>query len=49
MVWSLAALALWGLLFAGAIRYEVTQAMTQYVGGPNGIDLRHQVSAMYKF
>ncbi len=29
--------------------YEVTQAMTQYVGGPNGIDLRHQVSAMYKF
>jgi hypothetical protein len=29
--------------------YEVTQAMTQYLDGPNGDDLRHQVSVMYKF
>ncbi len=29
--------------------YEITQAMTQYKQQPNGTDLRHQVSVMYKF
>jgi hypothetical protein len=29
--------------------YEITHAMTQYNEGPNGDDLRHQVSVMFKF
>jgi len=29
--------------------YEIMHDMTQYKNGPNGLDLRHQVSMMYKF
>jgi len=29
--------------------YEITHALTQYNEGPNGDDLRHQVSVMFKF
>jgi hypothetical protein len=29
--------------------YEITDGLTQYKNGPNGIDVRHQISLMYKF
>jgi hypothetical protein len=40
---------MWNVTPSFVTGYEIMQALTQYKEGPDGNDLRHQVSFMYKF